>query len=74
MLILSGIFVTAFNPTFPTWWLSIGVGLLSRALLFGLIGVITLTLGHWLADLTWFAVLGFAAVRGKLWLGEKNIR
>ena len=71
-LILSGIFLTAFNPTFPAWWLSIGAGLLSRALLFGLVGVIVLILGHWLADLTWFSILGFVAARGKAWLNEKS--
>ena len=71
-LILSGIFLTAFNPTFPAWWLSIGVGLLSRALTLGLAGVVALILGHWLADFTWFSALGFVTVRGKPWLNEKS--
>lgn len=71
-LIVGGIFFTAFNPTFPTWWVSVGAALLSRALLFGSIGVIVLVLGHWLADLAWFSLLGFAVARGKLWLNERR--
>ena len=73
-LILTGIFLTAFNPTFPAWWLSVGVGLLSRALLFGAFGVAVFILGHWLADLGWFSLLGFAAERQKRWLNESRYR
>lgn len=69
--ILGGIFFTAFNPTFPTWWLSIGTSLLSRALLFGLLGVIILIVGHWLADFAWFSFVGFAVNRGKLCLDNR---
>lgn len=71
-LILSGMFLTAFNPTFPAWWLSIGVGLLSRALMLGLAGVIVFVLGHWLSDLAWFSLLGFVVNRGKAWLNERR--
>lgn len=70
-LILGGIFFTAFNPTFPAWWMSVGASLLSRALLFGLLGVFILLLGHWLADLGWFLFLGFAVSKGKVWLNDR---
>jgi len=69
-LILGGIFFTAFNPTFPTWWVSVGASLLFRALSVGLLGVVILVLGHWLADLAWFSLVGFVVSRGKLWLDE----
>lgn len=71
-LIFGGIFFTAFNPTFPTWWLSVGASLLSRALLFGLLGVVILVLGHWLADLGWFSLVAFVTARGKFWLNERK--
>ena len=70
-LITGGIFFTVFNPTFPTWWLTIGTSLLSRALLSGLIGVIILTVGHWLADLTWFGSVSFAVCKGKSLLNDR---
>ena len=69
-LIAGGIFFTAFNPTFPTWWVTIGASLLSKALLSGIIGVVILTVGHWLADLGWYSLVGFAVSRGKLWLND----
>lgn len=71
-LIMGGIFFTVFNPTFPTWWVSVGATLLSRALLFGLTGVIALVLGHWFADLAWFSLVGFVVGRGKLWLNDRR--
>lgn len=64
-LILGGVFFTAFNPTFPTWWVSIGTSLLSRALLLGLLGVAILIIGHWLADFVWFSFVGFVVGKGK---------
>jgi threonine/homoserine/homoserine lactone efflux protein len=71
-LIAGGIFFTAFNPTFPTWWLSVGASLLSRALLFGLLGVVMLVTGHWLADLAWFGSVSFAVSKGRLLLNDRR--
>ncbi len=71
-LLLGGIFFTAFNPTFPIWWVSVGVSLLSRALLVGLLGVVVLVVGHWLADLAWFSFVGFVVSKGKLHLEAKK--
>jgi len=70
-LITGGIFFTAFNPTFPTWWVSIGAPLVSKALLSGLIGVIILVVGHWLADLAWFGSVSFAVCKGRPLLNDK---
>jgi threonine/homoserine/homoserine lactone efflux protein len=71
-LVTGGMFFTAFNPTFPIWWISVGATLLSRALLLGLRGVIAFVLGHWLADLAWFSLVGFAVGKGKLWLNDRR--
>lgn len=71
-LIVGGAFFTAFNPTFPTWWVSVGVSLLSRALLVGILGVIVLVLGNWLADLAWFSLVALALDSGKLWLNDRR--
>jgi threonine/homoserine/homoserine lactone efflux protein len=71
-LIIGGMFFTAFNPTFPTWWVSIGAVLLSRALLLGALGVIVFILGHWLADIAWYSLVSFVVGQGKLWLNDKK--
>lgn len=63
--ILGGIFFTAFNPTFPIWWTTIGIPLLSRAVLAGIIGVAALITGHWLADLIWYMSVSVAVAKGK---------
>lgn len=70
-LIVGGIFFTAFNPTFPTWWASIGASLLSKALLSGIIGIVILTVGHWLADLAWFGLVSFAVCKGRSLLNDR---
>lgn len=71
-LILGGMFFTAFNPTFPTWWVSVGASLLSRALLLGLLGVVMLVIGHWLADLAWFGSVSFAVCKGRSLLNDRR--
>lgn len=68
--ILGGIFFSAFNPTFPIWWGTIGASLLSRALLIGVIGVVALTIGHWLADLMWYMSVSFAVAKGKKFINQ----
>ncbi len=73
-LILGGVFFTAFNPTFPTWWVSVGASLLSRSLRVGAIGVVSLALGHWLADFSWYSLVSFAVGRGRLQLDEKKYK
>ncbi len=69
-LIAGGIFFTAFNPTFPTWWVTIGAPLLFKALLSGIVGVVMLTIGHWLADLAWFCSVSFAVYKGRSLLND----
>ncbi len=69
-LIAGGIFFTAFNPTFPTWWVTIGAPLLFKALLSGIVGVVMLTIGHWLADLAWFCSVSFTVYKGRSLLND----
>jgi threonine/homoserine/homoserine lactone efflux protein len=46
-----GIFYTAFNPTQPLWWATAGLALLLKGLeVMGILGVVLVTAGHWLAD------------------------
>jgi threonine/homoserine/homoserine lactone efflux protein len=63
--LLGGIFFSAFNPTFPLWWGTIGASLLSRALLAGGIGLVVLVIGHWLSDVIWYATVSFTVARGR---------
>ncbi|MCS7114718.1 MAG: LysE family transporter [Nitrososphaerota archaeon] len=61
---LGGVFYTAFNPTQPPWWASAGLALLLQGYeLIGNIGVLTVTIGHWLADLAYYTLISYLICR-----------
>jgi len=58
--ILGGVFYTAFNPTQPLWWATAGFALLLQGYdLLGITGIATVTMGHWLADLTYYTLISY---------------
>jgi threonine/homoserine/homoserine lactone efflux protein len=58
--ILGGVFYTAFNPTQPPWWATAGLALLLQGYeLRGTIGIVIVTMGHWLSDLTYYAIISY---------------
>jgi len=62
--ILGGVFYTAFNPTQPPWWATAGLALLLQGYkLMGTIGIATVTIGHWLADLTYYTFISYIIYR-----------
>ena len=55
-----GIFYTAFNPTQPLWWATAGLALLLKGLeVMGILGVVLVTAGHWLADFGYYGLVSF---------------
>lgn len=57
---IGGVFYTAFNPTQPLWWATAGLALLLQGYeLLGTIGIVIVTIGHWLADLTYYALISY---------------
>ena len=71
-LVIGGIFFSIISPGFLVWWATIGVSTVMRALSFGILGVIILTLGHWSADVFWYGFLSFAVDKGKAYLNDKS--
>jgi len=63
-LILEGIAMTAFNPYWLVWWLTVGVGLIARAREFSggwiIAGMVAI---HLVCDFTWGTFLSWAAHR-----------
>ncbi len=56
--VLGGLFYTAFNPTQPLWWATAGSALLLKGLeIMSYIGVVTVTLGHWLSDFAYYTLV-----------------
>ncbi|MDD5112233.1 MAG: LysE family transporter [Candidatus Altiarchaeota archaeon] len=63
--VTGGIIFTALNPGFPVWWATAGTRLLVEGFQrMGAAGMLTVFLGHWLADFGWFALVSFAASAG----------
>lgn len=59
-----GIFYTAFNPTQPVWWATAGLALLLKGLeVMGILGVVLVTAGHWLADFGYYGFVSFVVHR-----------
>ena len=64
-LVVMGIVLSAVNPYWLIWWASIGLGYITYALSFGMLGVISFFLGHILADLAWYASISFGVAKGQ---------
>ena len=73
-LFLGGVFFSALSPGFLIWWATIGISTIIRSLLFGVIGVVVLTLGHWAADVGWYWSLSYAVDKGRRLLNDRVYR
>jgi len=62
---VGGAFFTFFNPGFPLWWGIVGMPLIARASMEGVIGVILLISGHATSDIMWYALISEGTVRAK---------
>ena len=73
--ILTGIFLSALNPFFIVWWLTIGFKLITESIeLWGFIGILVLFLFHIWMDYVWlFVVAGFAS-KAKNILSNRNYK
>ncbi|MBL7130519.1 MAG: LysE family transporter [Candidatus Omnitrophica bacterium] len=69
-VITGGAFFSAVSPGFIIWWATIGASLFVQALLSGLIGLIVLALGHWLADIAWHGFISYSVNKGKRYLSD----
>jgi threonine/homoserine/homoserine lactone efflux protein len=69
-VISGGAFFSAISPGFIIWWATIGASIFVQALLSGIIGVILLVSGHWLADAVWHWFVSFSVNKGKQYLSD----
>ena len=68
--LFAGAAMTALNPYFIMWWLTVGLTLITKSVEFGLVGLILFIVAHEMCDYVW---LGFvSAFSGKIAaMGEK---
>jgi len=67
----AGILLSLGNAYFLLWWATVGATLLSKAIVFGLLGVMAFAVVHWLCDLVWLYVLSAVSFKGGNLLGAR---
>jgi threonine/homoserine/homoserine lactone efflux protein len=63
--VLMGIVSSLANPYWTIWWVTIGLGLLTKAYALGVAGLVAFYLGHITGDLTWYSLVSGAIAAGK---------
>ncbi len=61
----AGVIVSAANPYWIIWWLTIGVMYVAEALKYGWLGLSCFYSGHILADYVWYVLIAVIAATGK---------
>ncbi len=70
--LFAGAAMTALNPYFIMWWLTVGLTLITKSIEFGIFGLIVFILAHEMCDYVW---LGFvAAFSGKIAKADKKLQ
>lgn len=66
--VAAGIVATAANPGFFLWWATVGAALVLSARAFGAMGIVALTISHWLCDIGWDWLLSWSVFKSRrLW-------
>ena len=73
--ILAGIFLSALNPFFIIWWLTVGLKLITESIeLWGFLGIIILFLFHNWMDYVWLYIVAFFASKSRNFLSNRNYK
>lgn len=72
--VLAGIILSASNPYFLLWWITVGTKLAVDAKAYGWVVLALFIFFHWLADLIWFQALSFASFKGAAIMSERNLK
>ncbi len=68
--VLAGVLMSAANPYWLIWWLTIGLGYVMFAMKYGVTGVAFFYLGHILADFAWYTLVSGAVAGGRRFLSD----
>ena len=73
--LVAGILLSALNPFFIIWWLTIGLVLISKSIEgFGLIGIVILFLFHIWMDYVWLFTIAAFSSKAKNYLSKRNFK
>jgi threonine/homoserine/homoserine lactone efflux protein len=68
--VLSGVLMSAANPYWLLWWLTIGLGYVMFSVKYGMAGVALFYLGHIAADFAWYSLVSGAVAGGRRFLSD----
>ncbi len=68
--VLAGELMSAANPDWVIWWLTIGRGYVMFSRKYGFAGVSLFYLGHILADFAWYTLVAGAVAQGRRFLSD----
>jgi threonine/homoserine/homoserine lactone efflux protein len=68
--VLAGVLMSAANPYWLLWWLTIGLGYVMFSVKYGWAGVALFYLGHILADFAWYSLVSGAVAQGRRFLSD----
>ena len=72
---VAGILLSALNPFFIIWWLTIGLVLISESIqIFGIIGIVILFLFHIWMDYVWLFTVAAFSSRVKNYISKRNFK
>ena len=72
---VAGILLSALNPFFIIWWLTIGLVLISESIqIFGIIGIVVLFLFHIWMDYAWLFTIATFSSKAKNYLSKRNFK
>jgi threonine/homoserine/homoserine lactone efflux protein len=72
--ILAGVLMSAANPYWLIWWLTIGLGYVMFSMKFGWLGVGLFFIGHILADFAWYTLVSGAVAQGRRFISDSLYR
>jgi threonine/homoserine/homoserine lactone efflux protein len=72
--VLAGILMSAANPYWLIWWLTIGLGYGMFSVRYGALGVALFFGGHILADFAWYSLVAGAVAQGRRFLSAPVYR
>lgn len=72
--IVAGFVISLSNPYFLIWWAVIGLGIMTKSLTYGWIGILVFYCAHELIDLSWYSLVAAAISKGRQFISVRVYR
>jgi len=72
--VIAGIILSASNPYFLLWWLTVGVTFANQAAAYNWFVLAAFIFTHWIVDLIWLQFLSYAGFKGAEVMGPKVLK